>query len=64
MADPIARLAAEIRRLLPDPASLADLVRFATLAPNGHNAQPWRFRLSAGQVTVLPDAAAHAGGRS
>lgn len=56
MADPIARLAAEIRRPLPDPAPLAELVRFATLAPNSHNTQPWRLRLSASRVTILPDA--------
>ncbi|GHH26647.1 Tat pathway signal protein [Sphingomonas glacialis] len=31
------------------------LVRFATLAPNGHNTQPWRFRIATDRITVLPD---------
>lgn len=38
----------------PDP-SLADLVRCATLAANGHNTQPWLFRASDGSVAILPD---------
>ncbi|MCY7340018.1 MAG: nitroreductase family protein [Sphingomonas bacterium] len=32
-----------------------DLVRFATLAPNGHNAQPWRFALAPQRITIRPD---------
>lgn len=43
------------RAFLAVRAELADLVRFATLAPNGHNAQPWRFRLAEGRIDVLPD---------
>ncbi|MEO0911853.1 MAG: Tat pathway signal protein, partial [Pseudomonadota bacterium] len=31
------------------------LVRMATLAANGHNAQPWRFRLAGESITILPD---------
>ena len=27
----------------------------ATLAANGHNTQPWRFRLDDGQISILPD---------
>lgn len=34
---------------------LVDLVRYATLAPNGHNTQPWRFRLTEGHIDVAPD---------
>jgi hypothetical protein len=30
-------------------------VRYATLAANGHNTQPWRFRISPGSLRVLPD---------
>jgi len=30
-------------------------VRYATLAPNGHNTQPWRFRLGEGRIDILPD---------
>ena len=29
-----------------EQAALKEMVRFATLAANGHNTQPWRFRLS------------------
>lgn len=49
------RLAAELRAPVPDPANLADLVRYATLAANGHNTQPWRFVVRAGGVSILPD---------
>lgn len=34
---------------------MRDLLRFATLAPSGHNTQPWRFRLRADGVDVVPD---------
>jgi hypothetical protein len=50
-----ARVAAELRAPVPDPANLADLVRYATLAANGHNTQPWRFVARTGGVSVLPD---------
>jgi hypothetical protein len=32
-----------------------ELVRYATLAPNGHNTQPWRFRLSSDRIDIVPD---------
>ena len=32
-----------------------ELVRYATLAANSHNTQPWRFRLEIDRITVLPD---------
>ena len=35
--------------------NLRDLVRFATLAPNGHNTQPWRFAIAPGRITIRPD---------
>jgi len=31
------------------------LVRYATLAANSHNSQPWRFRLSDRSISVAPD---------
>lgn len=34
---------------------MRDLVRYATLAPNGHNAQPWLFRTSENRIDMLPD---------
>ena len=46
---------AATRSFLPARAELADLVRYATLAPSGHNTQPWRFRLADGRIDVAPD---------
>jgi hypothetical protein len=46
------------RPLLESPEPLAlleELVRCATLAPNGHNTQPWKFELSPGQISIRPD---------
>jgi hypothetical protein len=50
-----ASVAAELRAPLPTSAELADLVRYASLAANGHNTQPWRFVSRAGGLSVLPD---------
>ena len=36
-------------------ALLQELVRCATLAANGHNTQPWRFRLLPDQISIRPD---------
>lgn len=39
-----------------DPApDLREFARYATLAANGHNTQPWRFTLDERMVTILPD---------
>ena len=43
------------RTPLPEHAATRDLLRYATLAPNGHNAQPWLFRVREKQIEVLPD---------
>ncbi|MEM7059935.1 MAG: Tat pathway signal protein [Pseudomonadota bacterium] len=43
------------RRLLSGDPTLQDLVRMATLAANGHNAQPWKFRLDKHRIKILPD---------
>ena len=43
------------RRLLSADPSLRELVRVATLAANGHNAQPWTFRLGDNRIDILPD---------
>ncbi|QTN20395.1 nitroreductase family protein [Brevundimonas sp. AJA228-03] len=48
---------AQRRSVLSVQPELADLVRYATLAPNGHNAQPWIFRLGDGRIDILPDVA-------
>lgn len=37
-----------------DP-SIEELVRFATLAPNGHNTQPWLFSGDMRQIVIRPD---------
>ncbi len=43
------------RQPLPVPASNRDLIRYATLAANGHNTQPWRFLTDARGIDILPD---------
>ena len=37
------------------PARMAELVRFATLAPNSHNTQAWVFAGDDTQITLTPD---------
>jgi hypothetical protein len=46
---------AALRAALSDQPELKDVVRYATLAANGHNTQPWRFRLSNSSIEILPD---------
>jgi hypothetical protein len=48
---------APMRAPLADPALARDLVRYATLAPNGHNTQPWKFRLADQRIEISPDLA-------
>jgi hypothetical protein len=43
------------RAALPVSADLRALIRYATLAPNGHNTQPWRFAIAPGSITIRPD---------
>ncbi len=33
------------------------LLRYATLAPSGHNTQPWKFRVEENRIAILPDLA-------
>jgi hypothetical protein len=47
--------AARVRAALSEAPEVAELVRYATLAPNGHNTQPWRFRIATDRIVVLPD---------
>lgn len=49
------RYAAALRAPLADDPTPQDLVRYASLAPNGHNTQPWRFRLGANGIAIAPD---------
>ncbi|WP_025294094.1 Acg family FMN-binding oxidoreductase [Sphingomonas sanxanigenens] len=46
---------APLRRQLAEMPSARDLIRYATLAPNGHNAQPWLFRIGDKKIDILPD---------
>lgn len=47
----IAQARAELT-LSPD---LSELVRYAVLAANGHNTQPWRFEIGENKIDILPD---------
>ena len=40
-------------------ADLRELVRLATLAPSGHNTQPWKFRLAPSHIEIYPDESRH-----
>ncbi|MBK5264830.1 MAG: nitroreductase family protein [Alphaproteobacteria bacterium] len=46
---------AHLRVPLGSPAHFRDLVRFATLAPNGHNTQPWKFHVRDNVIRIHPD---------
>ena len=47
--------AARLRAPLPAAAAQRDLIRYATLAANSHNTQPWRFRAAPDRIDILPD---------
>lgn len=38
-----------------DAALLKELIRYATLAPSGHNTQCWRFQVDKRSISILPD---------
>jgi Nitroreductase family len=46
---------ASTRRVLAARPEVRDFIRYATLAPNGHNTQSWRFQASESQINILPD---------
>jgi nitroreductase len=46
---------AATRRKISERPEIGDLIRYATLAPSGHNTQPWRFRVGADRIEILPD---------
>ena len=37
------------------PAQMLELVRYATLAANGHNTQPWQFAVKENAIEIRPD---------
>ncbi len=43
------------RVALSERPELPGFIRYATLAPSGHNAQPWRFRGHEKAIEILPD---------
>jgi len=50
-----ARASGALRRPLAGADDLDEVVRFATLAANGHNTQPWRFSAADGAIRITPD---------
>jgi len=38
---------------------MRELVRYATLAPNGHNTQPWKFAIKENVIEIHPDFTRH-----
>ncbi|MGJ5020237.1 Acg family FMN-binding oxidoreductase [Bradyrhizobium oligotrophicum] len=44
-----------VRLRAPLSPEITDVIRYATLAANGHNTQPWRFRLTGDAIEILPD---------
>ena len=46
---------AQQRKVLASDPELRDFIRYATLAANGHNTQPWKFRIAEDSVSILPD---------
>ena len=37
------------------PAQMRELIRYATLAPSGHNTQPWKFAVAGDVIEIIPD---------
>jgi hypothetical protein len=46
---------AATRLSLSQTPEMRDFIRYATLAANSHNTQPWRFRIREGGIEILPD---------
>jgi len=46
---------AEARSALKSSPETRELIRYATLAANSHNTQPWHFKVVQGGVDILPD---------
>lgn len=53
--DKYADAAARLREVIGENPTQLEFVRFATLAANGHNTQPWKFDLAASSTSILPD---------
>jgi nitroreductase len=46
---------AVMRSALKETPELPGFIRFAALAANSHNTQPWRFKISDSGIEILPD---------
>ena len=46
---------AQTRSALRQRPEARDLIRYATLAANSHNSQPWRFKVTGSGIDILPD---------
>lgn len=44
-----------LERLSSVPVEMLELVRYATLAANGHNTQPWKFVIKGKDIEIHPD---------
>jgi nitroreductase len=53
--DDYSKAVAKTRVLLSAQPEMREVIRYATLAPNGHNTQPWRFGIGTGSVEISPD---------
>ncbi|CAG1004049.1 partial Putative NAD(P)H nitroreductase, partial [Gammaproteobacteria bacterium] len=38
---------------------IGEIIRYATLAPSGHNTQPWKFAINDNIIRILPDFTRH-----
>jgi hypothetical protein len=43
------------RRMPAASSQMRELIRYATLAPSGHNAQPWKFAVFGNTIRIYPD---------
>ena len=53
--DDYAKAMAALRAPLGDGDPVRDSIRYATLAANGHNTQPWRFKVGDRAIHITPD---------
>ena len=47
--------ASQLRNPDPSNSKMMELVRYATLAANGHNTQPWKFKVMDNVIEIHPD---------
>ena len=43
------------QHLTPTQQQMKEWIRYATLAPSGHNTQPWKFSIHENRITIYPD---------